>query len=220
MCSPDGNRTGIRYYNSSFFCLDTTLLHAENDRDDERVLVGLLEEEAGDRVGDVVFYRVEVDWVHAGGGVLDSLLDNDARLLEEVLRFTQVDEAAGDDVRRLAQFPGARVDGRNDDEHAVFGKQFPVTDNDLLDVADREAVHHAQSGRCALFERAYLLAVIRYLDYHAVVRYDDVFLGETDLFGDFRMCAEHVMVAVDGDEEARIHFLVYPLHLIVVCMTA
>ena len=78
---------------TTVFVLVVENLHPQHDRDDDRAFVGLFEEEAGDGVGDVVFDVIEVDRLHALRGFLDGLLDDDAGLREEVLRFAKVDEA-------------------------------------------------------------------------------------------------------------------------------
>ena len=87
-------------------------LYSQDNWDHDRALVGLLEEEAGDGVGDVVFDVVEVDRLHVVGCVLDRFLDDEARLREEVLVLAQVHEAARDDVgRRKAGYPAMLILG-------------------------------------------------------------------------------------------------------------
>ncbi len=78
-------------------------------------------------------------------------LISDARFVEEFLGFAQIDEAAADDVRRLAQAAGLAVDDGEDDEDAVLGQGLAVADDHVLYVADRETVHHDDVRRRLFF---------------------------------------------------------------------
>jgi hypothetical protein len=109
--------------------------HTEDDWDHNRALVGFFEEEARHGVGNIIFDVVEVDRLLVPGGVLDRFLDDNARLIEELLTLAQVHEAARDDVRALTKLAGLRVHGGDDDEHALLRQDCPVAYHNLLYVA-------------------------------------------------------------------------------------
>ena len=67
-----------------------------------------MEEEPADVIGDVVLDVVDVDRIHALSRLLDGVFDEEARFVEEFLRFAQIDEAAADDVGGFAQAAGLR----------------------------------------------------------------------------------------------------------------
>ena len=137
-----GNEKQISAWLQIFRVIVIFSLHRQNDRNDHRPLGGLLQEEAADFVGDVLLYIIHIDRIHAVGRFFDGVLDEDASFVEEFLGFAQIDKAAADDVGRFAQAAGLAVDDGEDDEDAVLGQCLAVADDHVLDVADREAVHH------------------------------------------------------------------------------
>src|SRR3989344_3453363 len=185
-------------------------LHPQHNRDYNRSFVGFFEEEAGDGVGDVVFYQVEVDGVLFSCLIFDSFFDDDARLLEELLALAQIDKAAADDVRRLAQAAGLGVDGGDDDKHAFLREHGAVADNHLLQVADGEAVYQPEAVGRRLLEPHNFCAFILYLDDRAVVGDDYLVLRAAARLGDVGMDAEHVVVAVHRHKVPRVYLLVDP----------
>ena len=118
------------------------------------------------------------------------------------------------DLRRL---PVCAVDDGEDDEYAVLGQRLAVADDDVLDVADGEAVNHDDVRRRLFLEPDYLLALVLDLEDGTVVGNDDRFFGQiVRLAGDVAVGAEHVMVAVERHEELRMDLLVDPCRLIAV----
>ena len=68
--------------------------NSQNDRYHYWAFGGFLEEEAAELVGHLRFDKVEVDGVHAAGGLLDGVFDDEARLAKQILRFAQINKAA------------------------------------------------------------------------------------------------------------------------------
>jgi len=182
------------------------------------VFCWFFKEEAGYRVSDVVFNEVEVNRLLIFGAVLNRLLNNDARLLEELLALSQVDNPREIMSGDLAEFAGAWVHGRDDDKHAFSCEHRAVADHDLLDVADSKAVDKPEAVWRHLFEPDNLLAFVLDLDHCAVVRDNDLVLRATASFGDVCVHAQHIVVAVHGHKEARVDFLVDPECLVAVGM--
>ena len=126
-------------------CRSLSFLYPQYNRDDNRALVCFFEEEAGHCIGDVVFDVIKVDRLLTFGAVFDSFFNNEARLLQHLLVFSQVDKATGNDVRRFAEFACSRVNGCDNHKHALLRQHGAVADNHLLDVADSKAVYQAQA---------------------------------------------------------------------------
>src|SRR3989344_5029461 len=101
------------------------LLDSCNYRDHERLFGRLLEEEAPNLIRDPLLDLVEVNR-SAGAAHLgfNQALDQEARLAQQLLRLAQVDEAAGDDVRRLAQLAVPELHRREDHEDSTFGERL------------------------------------------------------------------------------------------------
>ncbi len=66
------------YYHRCFLCL----LHQETTHD----------------VSELIFYIIQIQWVHALGMFLNGALDEDAGLRQELLIFPKIDKASRDDV--------------------------------------------------------------------------------------------------------------------------
>ena len=61
-------------------------------------------------------------------------------LVHDRILLVQVDEAAGHDLRPTDHRAGLLVDGDDDHEDAVVGERAAVAQDDLADLADRQAV--------------------------------------------------------------------------------
>ena len=85
-------------------------------------------------------------------------------------------------------------------------KHRAVADDHLLYVADGEAVDQPQACGRALFEPHNFAALVLNFEYRAVVGDDDVVLGAAARLGDVGVHAQHVVVAVQRHEEARVYF--------------
>ena len=95
-------------------------LHRQNHGDHDRSLCCLLEEEAGDGVGDMVFDIVEVHLLCSAYHILDGLFGEEARVPKEVLRFTEIDKSARDDIGGFDDLSRREVERGDDDKNAVL----------------------------------------------------------------------------------------------------
>ena len=176
-----------------------------------------MKEEPRDGFGEVVAGEVEVGGARIVQRGLDALSDDEARLVHQVFVVAQVDEAARDDVRGFVELARAAVDGRDDDTEAFLAERFSVAHEDVGDLRDGLAFDDAQFRRRFDRELDDLLAVDD-LDDRSVVGNDDVLRVHAHLVGEVGMDAQHVVVAVDGDEEFRFDLCVDPLGLLAVAV--
>ena len=111
-------------------------LYREKHWDNDRALRSLLKKEFADIVSDVRFHIFHINRVHAFCRLLDRILDDDAGLVEKLLRFAEIDEASGYDVRGLLQFACLAIDDGKDDEDSVLRQHLSVADDDILNISD------------------------------------------------------------------------------------
>jgi hypothetical protein len=90
------------------------------------------------------------------------------------------------------------VDGDDDHDDALGGELAAISEDDLADVSDAEAIHEGHPGRDTACE----LDLLPHLDHVAVLADQDVVGGDADLGCDLRVVCELPAFAVDGDEPA------------------
>ena len=89
----------------------------------------------------------------------------------------------------------------DDYQYPVLGEMLAVAQHDAADVADAAAVHEYAPGRDAV---GHLDRLAAELNHGAVLRDDGVVRVDAHHMRDVRVLAEHTVLAVDGDEEARL----------------
>ena len=95
---------------------------------------------------------------------------------------------------------------------------MPVSDDDLLHIADRKTVYHDDVARSFFFEGDHFCTTVLYFYYHSVIWNDNIFRAYHPL-GDIAMNAKHIMITVNRDEKLRFYFFMYPCELFGISMT-
>src|SRR6266550_286999 len=117
----------------------------DHDREDHRPALRLLVQVAGHAVLDLALQ--ETDLADMVTRVLDRGQDSLDRLAHHRVLLVLVDEAAGDDLGAADDIARLLVDRDDDHEHPVVRQRLPVAEDDLADLADREAVdEHVARG--------------------------------------------------------------------------
>ena len=124
------------------------------------------------------------------------------RRLHERIALVAMDEAAGDDLRPADDVAGLLVDRDHDHEHAVVGEGAPVAQDDVADLADRQAVDVDVAGRHRLAAPGG--AVGQDLDRLAVLDDEDVLRRDAGLDGQPAVLDLHPELAVHRDEVLRL----------------
>src|SRR3972149_10313212 len=110
----------------------------DDDREDHRPALRLLVQEARDAVLDLGLQQGDLADVVAR--VLDRGDDPHDSGLEDPVVLGPVDEAAGDDLGRADDGAALLVNRDHDHEHALVGEGPAVPEDDVPDLADRQAV--------------------------------------------------------------------------------
>ena len=134
-------------------------------------------------------------WSPGVSMAVDHALDG---LLHDRVALVEVDEAAGHDLRPADDLAGLLVHRDDDHEHPVVRERAAVAQDDLADVADRQAVHeHVSGGDRAAAMRG---AVRVELDRRAVLDDEHVLRRHARLDGEAAVLHLHAELAVHRDE--------------------
>src|SRR3990167_195707 len=109
---------------SNFLGVCIARLYRHNHGNHDRALHGSLEEELGDRIGEVFSCGVEVCGSRVAERRFHALADDEPSLVHEVFVVTQVDEPARDDVGGFVELARAAVYRRDDDTESFLGERF------------------------------------------------------------------------------------------------
>ena len=165
------------------------------------------------------------------GVVLDYLGNDGACLVHHRLGVAHIDEAARNDARTRHDMTGLAVYAGDGYYQTVLTEALAVAKHDASDVADAETVDkHSAAGHSAYI----FYAVLIDLDTVAEVGDEDVLVGNTHRRGERRVLLQVLLLAVDGNEEARLghsqHYLqllltgvtgdVYLVHLLIYDLAA
>ena len=132
---------------------------------------------------------------------LEALKDYALHLLDEVLGFLLINEAARDYFGAGHKRTVLSREGQNDDYHTVLRKMLPVAEHHAAHVSHTAAVHeHASRGD----DVHRLDALAAELYYAAVFCDDDVVRRDAHHAAQLRVLAEHAILTVDRDEKLRL----------------
>src|SRR3989344_283683 len=193
-------------------------LHPNQHWNHDGALGGLLEEEARHIVRYGIFDVIKVNRAHPSRGILNRFLDDDARLVQQVLRFAQVHEPARNDVGRLTQFAVHSVYTRDNHKHSVFRKYLPVAKHHFLHTANRESVYHNRVRWRLFFVGANCFSVRADVYKRAVIRDDNIFFRSAERHREVSVLAKHIVVAVEWNEEAVFDLPVDPREFLLVAV--
>src|SRR3972149_4539915 len=181
----------------------------DDDREDHRPALRLLVQEARDAVLDLGLQ--EGDLADVVARVLDRGDDPLDGGLDHAVVLRPVDEAAGDDLGPPDDVAGLLVDGDDDHEHAVVGEGPAVAEDDVPDLADRQAVDEDVAGRDRGGPPGG--AVGQELDRLAGLDDEHVLRRDAGLDRQAPMLDLHPELAVDRDEVLRLREAEHELQL-------
>ena len=122
----------------------------------------------------------------------------------------------GDDVRSGQNLAFLLAERNHDDEDAVLGKQFAVSQHDIADVADTKSIdQHVARWHFAASTRVPVLN----LDRVAVVHNENVVRIDSDRFRQHAMLAKHAIFSVNRDEIFRAHQIEHQFQVFLVAVT-
>src|SRR5215469_5596315 len=111
-----------------------------------------------------------------------------------------MDEAARDQLRSTSNRAAVPIEAYSGDQHAVAREVPPISQHDLLHVADPEPVHEYITGQVLLEDPG---GIRSQLDDTTVLDHEHVVEGDPFLARQLRVMVQLPVLAVDGHEEAR-----------------
>ena len=113
-------------------------LHLDYYREDHRTALNFLVEERANFISNTVLVVILVNATFKVA--LEDFTRERSRVLNKLLVFFHVDEAARDEIGVLHQLTVLFVDGDNDDDHTVSCHHLSITEHDVRNVTDAETV--------------------------------------------------------------------------------
>ena len=117
----------------------------------------------------------------------------------EVIRFFDIDKAAGGYLGPGQKLAAARLEGEGDDHDAVLGQVLAVAQNDVSYVADSQSVDQNVAD---LYFLAHCRAVLGEFEHIAGAKEENILFVISQLSGDLVLGLEVAELAVDRDRES------------------